>query len=425
MKPELEEGERLVPGYSKFSVNANGDVFSWLGLTRRKLKPGIGTTGYGSVIIKSDSGRRHGVTVHKIMAMTWLTPIEGKTIVNHINGIKTDNRSSNLEYMTSRENSLHAHKTGLWKGHARPVFQIDPEGNIIGKYVSIIEASRKTGISNTKISGACQTYLSASKYFWCYEENYFDGIFSKSHTSNLVSKAVRQIAPDGTVIAIHKSMQAASDTLEIDRKKISEVCKGKRDLVGGYKWEFTKSNEHLRVLREKPREDKRKLEEETSSWKILDEFPQYRISRDGNIYSPKMKTLMRQQQSTGGYKFLGLVDKNKKHRTIYIHRLVATAYLPNANPQITNIINHLDGNPGNNTVKNLSWTTSSGNTKHAVAMGRSRGKKINEYEDGKFIRAYLSIADMGRQLDIDEWVVRRKIEGKTKKGRSWNYATAG
>jgi hypothetical protein len=63
--------------------------------------------GYTRVNLSRES-KTSQVTIHRIVAIAFLEPIEGKLNVNHINGIKEDNRACNLEFVNQRENLLHA-----------------------------------------------------------------------------------------------------------------------------------------------------------------------------------------------------------------------------------------------------------------------------------------------------------------------------
>lgn len=76
------------------------------------LKNNLQKTGYLSVGLKINEERKT-ISVHRLVAMSFIPNPDDKPYVNHINGIKTDNRVENLEWSTAKENTDHGIKSGL------------------------------------------------------------------------------------------------------------------------------------------------------------------------------------------------------------------------------------------------------------------------------------------------------------------------
>jgi hypothetical protein len=65
---------------------------------------------YGYIVV-SIKGKRH--FIHRLVAKEFIENTKNKSEVNHINGIKDDNRLENLEWVTRNENQKHAYNNGL------------------------------------------------------------------------------------------------------------------------------------------------------------------------------------------------------------------------------------------------------------------------------------------------------------------------
>ena len=105
------------------------------------------------------------VTIHRMLAETFIPNPFNKTQINHINGIKYDNRLDNLEWVTASENTQHAINNGLFTTCVK-VVQLK-NGVEIKTFNSMRDASRISEIESSSISRCCNGILkSAGGYNW-------------------------------------------------------------------------------------------------------------------------------------------------------------------------------------------------------------------------------------------------------------------
>jgi hypothetical protein len=88
------------------------------------INPTLTTKGYFHVHLYR-AGEKITARIHQLVAQAFIGDCPKDHQVNHKNGNKTDNRASNLEYLTMSENIEHAKFSGLYtKGTKRPASKL-------------------------------------------------------------------------------------------------------------------------------------------------------------------------------------------------------------------------------------------------------------------------------------------------------------
>jgi hypothetical protein len=158
------------PGYF---ITEDGEVWSNRSGRLKQLKPTIhllrGQPGYRYIKIYPE---RKTVKISRLVALTFIPNPENKRCVNHINGIKQDDRVENLEWVTDSENSKHACRLGLKKPFGSSnliVKQYSLDGTFIAEFESLGEAARRTNLNLANISRCCRnTRKTLGGYKWRY-----------------------------------------------------------------------------------------------------------------------------------------------------------------------------------------------------------------------------------------------------------------
>lgn len=118
----MKEIWRGITGWENYYISNLGRIKSLKWDKKGRIrKSSISNCGYLMIILR-DKPRFKNVLIHRIVAQEFTPNPENKRCVNHINGDKNDNRASNLEWVTHKENVKHAVDNGLniFKGEDNP-----------------------------------------------------------------------------------------------------------------------------------------------------------------------------------------------------------------------------------------------------------------------------------------------------------------
>lgn len=136
----------------------------------------------GYKVVTLIKSTRKDFKVHRLVAEAFISNPENKPQVNHINGIKSDNRVNNLEWCTAKENIQHATRNGLNKQsleklrqtrerQKRKIVQYDLKGNFIKEFNYMGEVEL-FGFCKSQVWAVCNRKRKTSYgYIWRYKED--------------------------------------------------------------------------------------------------------------------------------------------------------------------------------------------------------------------------------------------------------------
>lgn len=184
-------------------------------------------------------------------------------------------------------------------------------------------------------------------------------------------------------------------------------------------------------------------------WKDIEGFEGlYKISNLGRVKSlarviasingkqrVSKDKILKSKGISSGYRAV-ILYKDRKEKTMYIHRLVAQAFLQNDNDYTD--VNHKDGNKENNILENLEWATRSYNIKHAYNTGLRKAyiKKAQEAalkitsfpvlqfdNNNVLIAEYSSITQASLQTNVSPYYISKSCKGKLNNNANyiWRY----
>lgn len=180
----LKEIWKDIKGFEGYQVSNLGRVKSLeridaLGrrVKEKFLKPLITRNGYYLIGLYKNSIQKF-YYVHRFVWEAFNGQIPEGYEVNHINEIKSDNRLSNLNLMTHKENMNYGSRTERCaevlknrKDQSKSVLQFDLNNNLVKEYPSTKQVERELGFSYQNICACCKgKQKTAYNYKWKYKE---------------------------------------------------------------------------------------------------------------------------------------------------------------------------------------------------------------------------------------------------------------
>lgn len=232
----------------------------------------------------------------------------------------------------------------------------------------------------------------------------------------MVGKSVNQYDLTGKFIKTWDRIIDASRELNIFRGHITGAAKGRHNSAGGFIWEYVNLETFI----------------EGEIWKdcpLGEDFEKVLASNLGRIKVGN-KDPTYGSTKNGYYKITIYNITIKRHKSFFVHRLIALTFLDN--PENKQIVNHIDENPSNNNIDNLNYMTQKENVNYSLDRN-NRYKKDHrskiivqiDKETKEIINKFNSFSHAFRETGIDGYCISKCCNNKSISagGYFWEFAS--
>lgn len=186
----------------------------------------------------SKGNKKKTFSVHRLVAKAFIPNPKNYPCVNHMDETHTNNNVSNLEWCTQEYNMNYGTaRRRIAEANGTNVAQYSLDGNLLGCYYSIKEASRITGVCANSIQGCVSgRYYTGGKFFWIATdapEEKITPVFSKRYRGK-----ISQYDLSGNLISVFDSGREAAIATGFNHENICSCCRGLLKSYKGFVWKY-------------------------------------------------------------------------------------------------------------------------------------------------------------------------------------------
>ena len=148
---------------AKFGIGSTGNI--------RELKQYVKTNDYLNCALVNKNGKTKYYRTHRIVLSAYVENADNKSYVNHIDGNRSNNVLSNLEWVTPRENNNHS--------ISKKIYMYNLNGELEKEFLGTYEANLE-GYNRGHVASCCRNEIKKHKEkIFSYSELTKDEIFQR------------------------------------------------------------------------------------------------------------------------------------------------------------------------------------------------------------------------------------------------------